>query len=69
MVPDSSVISSDRRRGNGYKLKYRKFHVKLIQNCFPASVVKQVQVAQRGCGVFILMIFKTQLDMALNNLL
>lgn len=40
MAPDSSMVSSERRKGNGYKLKYRKFHLKLRKIFFPARVVK-----------------------------
>jgi len=37
---DSSVVPSERRRGNRHKLKQRKFHLKLRKNFFTLRVAE-----------------------------
>ena len=34
MRPDSSAVHGNRTRGNGHKLKYRKFCTSVCKNCF-----------------------------------
>ncbi|KAK4821170.1 hypothetical protein QYF61_014657 [Mycteria americana] len=58
------VVLSDRTRGNGHKVKYKKFHLN-IRNTHGQTLE---QVAQKGCRVSILGEIKTKLDMVLSNL-
>jgi len=44
-------VSSDRTRGNGHKLKHRKFQLNMRKNFFEGDGAPE-QIAQRGCGVF-----------------
>jgi len=49
IVPCSSVMPSDRTRGNGHKLKHRRFPMNISEGDQALA-----QVAQGGCGVSIL---------------
>jgi len=64
------VVPSDRTRGNGHKLKHRKFHLKVRKNFFPLRVTEHWNRLLRGVVESpSLEIFRTHLDEVLCNLL
>ena len=48
-----SRMSSERTRGNGHQLKYRKFHLNLRKNSFTGGGQTLEQGAQIICGLSI----------------
>jgi len=64
------VLPSDRRKGNGYKLKHRKFRLNTRKNFFTLRVTEHWNRLPRGVvDSPFLEIFKTYLDMVLCCLL
>jgi len=65
-----SVVSSDRTRGNGHKLKQRKLQLKPRKSFFPLRVTEPWPRLPRGVGESpSLEIFKPRLDKVLCSLL
>jgi len=65
-----SVVPSDRKRGNGHKLKHRKFHLNTSKNFFPLRVTEHWnRFPREAVESPSLEIFKTRLDKVLCSLL
>ena len=65
-----SVVPSNRTRGNGHKLKQRKFHVNVRKNFFPLRVTEHWnRLPKEIVESPSLEILKTRLDKVLRSLL
>jgi len=65
-----SVVPSDRTRGKGHKLKYRKFHLKMRKNFFALRVMEHwPRLPREAVESPSLEIFKPHLDKVLCSLL
>jgi len=65
-----SVVPSNKTRGNGHKLKHRKFHLNMTKNFFPLRVIEHWNRLPRGVvDSASLEILKTHLDEVLCSLL
>jgi len=64
-----SVVPSNGTRGNGHKLKHKKFRLNMRKNFFPLRVTEPWNRLPRGVVDAPLEIFKTRLDKVLCSLL
>jgi len=46
-----SVVPRNRTRGNGHKMKHRKFHTNMRKNPFTVRMTALEQIAQGGYGI------------------
>jgi len=63
------VVPSDRTRGDGHELKYRKFHLNIKKNFFTLRVAEHWNRLPRGVVESPLEPVKTRLDEVLCSLL
>jgi len=64
------VVTSNRTKGNGHKLKHRKFHPNMRKNFFPPRVMEHWnRLPREVVDSPSLEIFKTRLDAVLCSLL
>lgn len=63
----TSLVSSDKSRGNGNNQKHRRLHLNVSEHYFTVGMTALVQSAQESCGAQSFVILKNYLGVVLGK--